>query len=68
MRESTSVHLKTYFMLALMIVFAPLGNVLLGKGMKGVSAAASWQPAASSWAAAVARARHEYSPDSQGGI
>ena len=33
-------------MLALMIVFAPLGNVLLGKGMKGVSAVTSWQPAA----------------------
>jgi len=46
MKESKSVHLKTYFMLALMIVFAPLGNVLLGKGMKGVNGAASWQPGA----------------------
>jgi drug/metabolite transporter (DMT)-like permease len=46
MKESKSVHLKTYFMLALMMIFAPLGNVLLGKGMKGVSAAASWQPSA----------------------
>ena len=46
MKQSKNVHLKTYFMLALMMVFAPLGNVLLGKGMKGVSAAASWQPSA----------------------
>ena len=46
MGDSRSVHLKTYLMLALMIVFAPLGNVLLGKGMKGVSAVTSWQPAA----------------------
>jgi len=43
MRESKSVHSKTYLMLALMIVFAPLGNVLLGKGMKSVSAGAGWQ-------------------------
>lgn len=42
-KNSASVHLKTYFMMALMILFAPLGNVLLGKGMKGVSAVTSWQ-------------------------
>ena len=41
--NSSRVHVKTYFMLALMILFAPLGNVLLGKGMKGVSTVTSWQ-------------------------
>jgi len=46
MQETSGVHLKTYLMLALMIVFAPLGNVLLGKGMKSVGAVTSWQPAA----------------------
>ena len=46
MQASRGIHLKTYFMLALMILFAPLGNVLLGKGMKSVTAPASWQPAA----------------------
>jgi drug/metabolite transporter (DMT)-like permease len=46
MQASSGVHLKTYLMLALMIVFAPLGNVLLGKGMKSVGAVTSWQPAA----------------------
>jgi drug/metabolite transporter (DMT)-like permease len=46
MRASSGIHLKTYLMLALMILFAPLGNVLLGKGMKSVSAVTSWQPAA----------------------
>jgi len=45
MRASSGVHLKTYLMLALMIVFAPLGNVLLGKGMKSVGGITSWQPA-----------------------
>jgi drug/metabolite transporter (DMT)-like permease len=46
MQASRSVHLKTYLMLALMIIFAPLGNVLLGKGMKTVSPVSSWQPSA----------------------
>lgn len=43
-QNSASVHVKTYFMLALMILFAPLGNVLLGKGMRGVRAVTSWTP------------------------
>jgi drug/metabolite transporter (DMT)-like permease len=35
-------HLKTYLALLVIIVFAPLGNVLLGKGMKGIGSAANW--------------------------
>jgi drug/metabolite transporter (DMT)-like permease len=43
MKAANGVHLKTYFMLALMILFAPLGNVLLGKGMKSVNGFSTWQ-------------------------
>jgi drug/metabolite transporter (DMT)-like permease len=32
-------------MLLIMVVFAPLGNVLLAKGMKNVGAVVSWSPA-----------------------
>jgi hypothetical protein len=31
-------------MLLIMIVFAPLGNVMLGKGMKNVGTVATWAP------------------------
>lgn len=31
------MHLKTYLLILLMVVFGPLGNVLLGKGMKAMS-------------------------------
>jgi drug/metabolite transporter (DMT)-like permease len=30
------LHVKTYFAILLMIIFGPLGNVMLGKGMKRV--------------------------------
>jgi uncharacterized membrane protein len=36
MRSAPGLHLKTYLLIALMVVFGPLGNVLLGKGMKGI--------------------------------
>ena len=38
MRSPGSLHLKTYFFILLMVVFGPLGNVLLGKGMKRIGA------------------------------
>lgn len=38
------LHIKTSLMILLMVVFGPLGNVLLGKGMKGVGSAAKWAP------------------------
>jgi drug/metabolite transporter (DMT)-like permease len=31
-------------MILIMVVFGPLGNTLLGRGMKGVGSAASWTP------------------------
>src|SRR5271156_6763450 len=44
MTSSLGLHLKTYCMLLIMVVFAPLGNVLLGKGMKSVGLIATWAP------------------------
>jgi drug/metabolite transporter (DMT)-like permease len=32
------LHFKTYLLISLMVVFGPLGNVLLGKGMKRIGA------------------------------
>ena len=44
MTSSVCLHVKTYCMLLIMVVFAPLGNVMLGKGMKNVGAVAAWSP------------------------
>ena len=35
---------KIYPLIMLMVVLGPLGNVLLGKGMKHLGAAAAWNP------------------------
>lgn len=37
---------KTYVLLALMVLFASSGNVLLGRGMKQAGAVSAWSPAA----------------------
>jgi drug/metabolite transporter (DMT)-like permease len=44
MTSRAGLHLKTYCMLLIMILFAPLGNVMLGKGMKNVGTVATWVP------------------------
>ena len=44
MTSSAGLHFKTYCMILIMVVFGPLGNVLLGKGMKNVGSAAIWAP------------------------
>src|SRR6266849_8573728 len=44
MKVSTNLHLKTYILILFMVLFAPLGNVLLSKGMKGVGSAKNWAP------------------------
>ena len=44
MKDSLGLHLKTYIFLFLIALFAPLGNVLLGKGMKNIGSARDWQP------------------------
>jgi drug/metabolite transporter (DMT)-like permease len=38
MKSAGSLHLKTYLFILLMVIFGPLGNVLLGKGMKRIGA------------------------------
>jgi drug/metabolite transporter (DMT)-like permease len=37
-------HLKTYFLIAVMVIAGPLGNVLLGKGMKHIGELSIWPP------------------------
>jgi drug/metabolite transporter (DMT)-like permease len=46
MKPSSGLHLKTYLLILLMVIFGPLGNVLLGKGMKRIGAASIGTPAA----------------------
>jgi drug/metabolite transporter (DMT)-like permease len=43
MTDRPGLHLKTYLSLLVIVIFAPLGSVLLGKGMKGVGSAATWK-------------------------
>jgi uncharacterized membrane protein len=45
MNDSPGVHFKTFVLILMIVVFAPLGNVLLGKGMKAVGPATHWAPA-----------------------
>jgi drug/metabolite transporter (DMT)-like permease len=42
MKSGPGLHLKTYLLILVIVIFAPLGSVLLGKGMKGVGSAATW--------------------------
>ena len=44
MTNRPHLHLKTYFAIALMIIAGPLGNVLLGKGMKHIGKFQVWPP------------------------
>jgi drug/metabolite transporter (DMT)-like permease len=44
MKSAPRLHLKTYLAIFVIVIFAPLGSVLLGKGMKGVGSAATWKP------------------------
>jgi uncharacterized membrane protein len=45
MKSAEGLHFKTSVMILLMVLFGPLGDILLGKGMKRVPAMASWAPA-----------------------
>ena len=38
MKSAHDLHFKTYLLIFLMVIFGPLGNVLLGKGMKRIGA------------------------------
>jgi uncharacterized membrane protein len=45
MKDSPIRHFKTYVFLAFVILFAPLGNVMLSKGMKNIGSVKEWTPA-----------------------
>jgi len=42
MKDSPGLHFKTYVLIFVIVIFAPLGNVLLGKGMKTMGSATAW--------------------------
>lgn len=44
MSPSRVLRLKTYILISAMLVFGPLGDVLLGKAMKNVSPVDGWAP------------------------
>ena len=46
MKKRPPVHLKTFVFLLFIAFFAPVGNVMLSKGMKGIGSARTWEPAA----------------------
>jgi drug/metabolite transporter (DMT)-like permease len=45
MKSSAGLHLKTYTLIFFMVIFGPLGDVLLSKGMKKIGAISSFTPA-----------------------
>jgi drug/metabolite transporter (DMT)-like permease len=45
MKSSTGLHIKTYSLILLMVIFGPTGDVLLSKGMKQIGAISSFTPA-----------------------
>lgn len=44
MAPQKTLHLKTYILISVMVIAGPLGNVLLGKGMKHIGELAIWPP------------------------
>ena len=45
MTSQKPLHLKTFVLILVMVIAGPLGNVLLGKGMKQAGRLAAWPPA-----------------------
>jgi drug/metabolite transporter (DMT)-like permease len=45
MTPGSGLHLKTFFLLLIMVIFGPLGDVLLSKGMKDLGEIPNWSPA-----------------------
>jgi drug/metabolite transporter (DMT)-like permease len=45
MKSSSGLHVKTYVLICLMVVFGPLGDVFLSKGMKQIGAVSHWSAA-----------------------
>lgn len=46
MKPPKRLRLKTYLLILIMILVGPLGNALLGKGMKSVGSTRAWPPEA----------------------
>jgi len=44
MKSAEGLHFKTYVLLLLMVTFGPVGDALLGKGMKIVGVPPAWTP------------------------
>jgi drug/metabolite transporter (DMT)-like permease len=44
MTQLKDTHLKTYLLILVMVIAGPLGNVLLGKGMKSMGDLTPWPP------------------------
>src|SRR5438552_10774172 len=44
MKDCPGLHLKTNILILFIVLFAPLGNVLLSKGMKRIGSAKNWVP------------------------
>jgi drug/metabolite transporter (DMT)-like permease len=44
MKPSPGIHAKTFLLISLMVIFGPLGNVMLSRGMKGIGSAVDWAP------------------------
>jgi drug/metabolite transporter (DMT)-like permease len=45
MKSAAGLHLKTFFLILVMVLFGPLGDVLLSKGMKELGPIPNWSPA-----------------------
>jgi uncharacterized membrane protein len=45
MKSSAGLHFKTYSLIFLMVIFGPVGDVLLSKGMKSIGAISDFTPA-----------------------
>jgi drug/metabolite transporter (DMT)-like permease len=46
MKSDKPLRLKTFFLICIMVLAGPLGNVLLGRGMKHVGQFTAWPPQA----------------------
>src|SRR5450432_850322 len=44
MTPPAGLRFKTYLLISMMVVFGPLGDVLLGRGMKHIGALVDWTP------------------------
>jgi drug/metabolite transporter (DMT)-like permease len=44
MKSSAGLRFKTYVLLLIMVVFGPIGDVLLRQGMKRIGAVSTWEP------------------------